>query len=81
MLLKAPLYTNFEGGARAEKTRFMYKILQKLFKNAFLAYLFKNLPAAQKVWSKWCRFEILKKRLTLFKTLNNLLFKTIFPDW
>ena len=34
----APIYTNFEGGARAEKTQ-------------FFGLFFKNLPAAQKILS------------------------------
>ena len=50
--LKAPLapkYTNFEGGARAEKMQIFVNIFQKLPKKAYLAF-FKILPVAQKIW-------------------------------
>ena len=46
-----PIYTNFEGGARAEKARFLVKIFQQVSKNVFFLFwpvFFKNLPAAQK---------------------------------
>ena len=50
----APIYTNFEGGARAEKTRFFEKKnFQKVPKNAFFGlFFFKILSAAQKFWPK-----------------------------
>ena len=38
----APKYTNFAGGALAEKTQFLVKIFQKLPKNAFLTFIFQN---------------------------------------
>ena len=45
-----PMYTNFEGVARAEKRNFLVKNFQKLPKNAFFACFFFNiLPAAQKL--------------------------------
>ena len=53
--LKAPLgpiYTNFEGGARAEKTQFFYKNFQKVPKNALFGLFFKTSPAAPKIWPK-----------------------------
>ena len=48
----APIYTNFEGGAHAKKTRFFNQIFQKSVLKRFLAYFFKILPAAQKIWPK-----------------------------
>ena len=56
MFLKAPwapMYTNFEGGARAEKTQFFgQKFSKKCLKTPFLACFFKILPAAQKISPK-----------------------------
>ena len=51
----APIYTNFEGGVRAEKKRdFLVTIFQKVPQKAFLGlFLKKKLPAVQKIWSKW----------------------------
>ena len=43
----APIYTNFEGGARAEKTQFFGLNFPKVPKTPFLACLFKILPAVQ----------------------------------
>ena len=44
----APIYTNFEGGARAKKQRvFLVKILQKVPKNAFFGLFFNLLPYSQ----------------------------------
>ena len=51
IFLMAPIYTNFEGGARAEKTRFFSQNFPKMPKNAFRLFS-KNSPAAQKNWSK-----------------------------
>ena len=49
----APLYTNFEGGARAEKKAiFLSKFSKKCRKAPFLDWFFKILPATQKVWPK-----------------------------
>ena len=44
----APIYTNFERGARAEKTQFLWsKFSKKCLKTHFWPF-FKNLPAALK---------------------------------
>ena len=50
----APIYINFEGGARAEKTRFFGQHFPKNAKKRFffLTYFVKILPAAQKFWPK-----------------------------
>ena len=48
----APIYTNFEGGAHAEKTHFLFKFSKKCLKTPFLGYFFKILPAVQKIWPK-----------------------------
>ena len=53
----APKYTNFEGGAK--KTRFLVKMFQKIPENAFLAFFFKILPVAQKLWPKQRLFSAL----------------------
>ena len=47
-----PIYTHFEGGARAEKRDFLVEILQKVPKNAIFGLFFKILPAAQKFLPK-----------------------------
>ena len=58
----APIYTNFEGGVRDEKTQiFWSKFSKKMTKNAFLACFFIILPAAQKMWSKWGLFGDLEE--------------------
>ena len=61
MFLKAPKYTNFEGGARAEKKQaFLVKIFRKkCLKTHFLAFVFKILPAAHKIWTKQGLFRAL----------------------
>ena len=38
----SPIYTNFEGGARAEKTRFFGQNFQKVPKNSFFGLFFKK---------------------------------------
>ena len=43
----APIYTNIEGGARAEKTQFFSKFFKKCLKS-----LLRMMAAAQKFWSK-----------------------------
>ena len=49
----APIYTNFEWGARAEKKLFFVKIFQKVPKNAFLGLFFlQKMPAAQIIWGQ-----------------------------
>ena len=50
----APIYTNFEGGARQKKKRdfFLSKFFKKCPKTAFFDCFFKNLHAAQKIWPK-----------------------------
>ena len=56
IFLKAPLaliYTNFEGTARAEKTRFFGQNFPKIAeKRLFGLFFFKILSATQKIWSK-----------------------------
>ena len=42
----APIYTNFEGERAPKKTRFFFKIFQKVPKNGSFDCFFKNLPAA-----------------------------------
>ena len=49
----APIYTNFEGERAPKKTRFFVKIFQKVPKNGFFDYFFKNLPAAHKILPKY----------------------------
>ena len=49
IFLMAPIYTNFEGGARAEKTRFFGQHFPKMPKNAFFRLFSKNSPEN---WSK-----------------------------
>ena len=40
---QAPIFINFEGKARAEKTLFLVQIFQKVLKNSFLAgFFFQN---------------------------------------
>ena len=39
----APIFTSFEGGARAKKRNFLFKIFQKVPKNAFFGLFFKIL--------------------------------------
>ena len=53
----APLFTNFEWGARAKKTGFWSKFSKNCLKTPFLACFFKILPAKQKIWSKWGLFS------------------------
>ena len=55
----APIYPNFEGGARAEKTRFLVKIFQKVPKNGMFGLLIflKNLPAGQKISSNYSLYS------------------------
>ena len=48
---RAPVYTNFEGGARAEKTRFYGRNFPKSAQKRLFGF-FLNLNAAQKIWSK-----------------------------
>ena len=48
----APIYTNFEGEERAEKTQFFGQNFPKCLKTLFLDSFFKILPAAQKIWPK-----------------------------
>ena len=48
----APKYTDFEGGTRPEKTRFLVKTFHKWLKTLFWPF-FNNLPAAQKIWWEW----------------------------
>ena len=48
----APIYTNFEVIARAEKTGFLVNIFQKKPKNVFSDYFFKILAEAHKIWPK-----------------------------
>ena len=48
----APIYTNFEGGERVEKTRFFGQNFPKCLKTPFLDGFFNILPAAQKIWPK-----------------------------
>ena len=45
----APIYTNFEGERAPKKRDFFVKIIQKVPKNGFFDYFFKNLPATQKI--------------------------------
>ena len=53
MVPLAPINTDFEGGARAEKTQFFWsKFSKNCSKMPFLACLFKFLPAAQNIWPK-----------------------------
>ena len=40
-----PIYTNIEGGARAEKMQFFSKFFKKCLKTTFSARLFKIMPA------------------------------------
>ena len=48
---RAPVYTNFEGGARAEKTRFYGRNFPKSAQKRLFGF-FLNSNAAQKIWSK-----------------------------
>ena len=52
----APIYNNFEWGARAEKKLFFVKIFQKVPKNAFLGLFFfrKNACGADYLGTKQC---------------------------
>ena len=47
----APIFTNFEGRARAEKPNFWSKFSKKCIKTLFMACFLKKLPAAKKIWS------------------------------
>ena len=64
---KAPIYTNFEGGARRKKLELLVEMFQKVHKNAFF---FKTLPAAQKFWPKQGLFSALRG-LKKFETISN----------
>ena len=47
-----PIYTNFEGGARAEKRGdFLVEIFQKVLQNAFLAF-FRNFACGAENFAK-----------------------------
>ena len=49
----APIYTNFEGGARAKKKRnFSVKVFQKVPKNAFFGLLFQNFACGAENFAK-----------------------------
>ena len=50
-VLLAPIYTNIEGEARAEKMQF-FSNFKKCLKTTFSACLFKIMPAAKKFWPK-----------------------------
>ena len=45
----APIYTIFEGGARAEKTQFLVKIFQKVLKNGFFDLLFQKIACGAEI--------------------------------
>ena len=55
----APIFTNIEGGARAEKRIFFSIFFKKCLKLTFSACLFKIMPAAQKFWPKQGLFSAL----------------------
>ena len=48
----APIYTNFEGGARAEKKAILGQHFPKSAQKRLFWNFFKILPTAQKIWSK-----------------------------
>ena len=48
----APIYTNFEGGARAEKTRFFLSKFSNASKNAFLVLFFQNFASGAEILAK-----------------------------
>ena len=51
--LKAPIYTNFEGGVRAEKPQFLVKIFQKKTKDAFVGlFFFQNFACGAEILAK-----------------------------
>ena len=49
----APIYTNFEGERAPKNAIFLSTFSKKSLKTTFLACFLKNLPALQKIWSKW----------------------------
>ena len=49
----APIYTNFNVGARAKIRDFLVKFFQKVPKSAFV----NNLLPAQKIWSNWVLYR------------------------
>ena len=52
-------YTNFEGGARAEKNAIFWSNFFKWLKTPSLTCLFKILPLAHKIWPKQSLFSAL----------------------
>ena len=63
--LLAPIYPNFEERARAKKKRdFLVKTSKNCQKSPFLAYLFKILPAAQKICQNTAIF-VLRENLKI----------------
>ena len=48
----APIYTNFEGGARAKKTQFFGQNFPKSPKNAFFGLFFQNFACGAKIFAK-----------------------------
>ena len=57
----APIYTKFEGGTRAEKTRLFGKSFQKVPKNTFLACFFKNFVLSESSENQFARPKEEKK--------------------
>ena len=55
----APIYDNFEGGARRKNAIFCSKVFKNCIKTPFLACFLKKLTAAQKIWSKWGLYSYL----------------------
>ena len=72
----APIYTNFEGGARRKSANFLFKVFQKVPRNAlFGLFFFSSKKCLHFFSSKKCLFNALgelgKKLVDITKGRNN----------
>ena len=61
IFLKAPIYTNIEGGARAEKTQFFFKIFQKVPKTVFFSLFILNYACGAEILASFSALAELEK--------------------